>query len=161
LSEKDKFEPDKDAEKCEAEKKEEKSKRIFQIDIDLEKLAQPHNAETPENQAIWENRKEMSDEYLKMSHELQILALYMAKCCNEGPEVKDNVNKRLVLVRLLLGMLLDNLAITGYDAYGMLLELLMDTYMKVSGRRHMLSTIAQVMKIQDELNKEKSASYAT
>jgi hypothetical protein len=139
----------------------EEKKKIFQINIDLEKLAEPHKCNVPENQIVWQSKKEMSKEYLELNKELQILALYIAKCCNEGPEVKDNINKRLVLARIVFGIILDNLAVTGYDAYGMLLEMLQDTYMKISGKRIILDTIAQISQAQEQYSQGKSQDYTS
>ena len=141
---------------------EEKKKQMLHLDIDLEDLftkIPPHV--TPENQAIWKNKIDMSEDYIKLNRTLQVLAMYLARACNEGPEVKDNINKRLALVSTILRVLFDNLAITGYDAYGLLAELLMDTHMKISGKRHVINILAQIEEMKEQIAQEKSSEYTS
>lgn len=142
------------------EKKEEKKPKVLHFDIDLEELANHiPDVKTPENQGIWKSREEMSDEYVKLNQGLQVLAIYIARNINEGPEVKDNINKRIILARTILGLIVDNLAVTGYDIYGMLTEMQYDIYMRVSGKKQVLLTIAQVAQAEEEERRKQSESY--
>lgn len=139
-----------------------KKREVLHLDIDLEDLfTKSQLPPTPENQTIWESQKDMSEDYIKLSKELQILATYIAKGCNEGPEVKDNINKRLALVAVILRNIFGNLNITGYDAYGLLSELIQDTYMRLSGVNHVMTTLSQISQMQKEIAKEKAQSYTS
>jgi len=142
---------------------EEKNKNhILNLSINIEELfLHIPDKVPPSNQEVWHSSKEMSDEYKKLNQTLQVLAMYIARQCNEGPEVKDNINKRLILTRTILGIIIDNLAITGYDCYGMLLEMLQDTFMKISGRRHILSVLSQVEDMKEELAKKQAEGYTS
>jgi hypothetical protein len=139
-----------------------KKREILHLDIDLEDLfTKTQMSPTPENQTMWNSPKDMSEDYIKLSRELSILATYIAKGCNEGPEVKDNINKRLALVAIILRAIFGNLEITGYDAYGLLTELTQDTYMRISGIGHVMGALSQVSQMRKEIAREKSKSYTT
>jgi DNA-directed RNA polymerase subunit RPC12/RpoP len=144
------------------EKKEENKQNVLSLSIDLDALyGKVPKYETPENQDVWKNKEEMSPEYIKLNQTLQILAMFIARNCNEGPEVKDNINKRLALISTVLRVIVDNLAITGYDCYGLLTELLQDMYLKVSGKKHILRILAQIEQMQEQLAQEKSEEYTS
>lgn len=140
----------------------EKKRQVLHLDIDLEDLFTkiPQHI-VPENQEMWKKREDMSEAYIKMNQELQVLSMFIARACNEGPEVKDNINKRLALASTVLRVIIDNLSITGYDAYGLLSELMQDTYMRVSGIRHITNIIAQVEGAKEELAKENASKYTS
>jgi hypothetical protein len=141
---------------------EEKKRQILNLSIDVEDLfTKIPQIVTPENQRVWASHKEMSEGYIKLNQHLQVLAMYIARSCNEGPEVKDNINKRVILARTVLGMIVDNLAITGYDAYGMLVEMQQDLFMKVDGKKHIINTLAQVEQAKAEIAQEKAHSYTS
>lgn len=143
-------------EKKEQEKKEHPTLRL-EIDLD-ELVSHTPTTKIPECQQVWKSREDMSKEYIELHHVLQILALYIARNINEGPEVNENINKRLILARIIFGTILDNLAITGYDAFGLLTDMLHDSYMKVNGRKFILQTIAQVAAAEEE-ERAKHESY--
>lgn len=140
----------------------EKKKQVLHLDIDIENLftsIPPHV--TPDNQKVWKCQQELSEDYKKLNQQLQILGMYIARACNEGPEVKDNVNKRIILASTVIRMIVDNLAITGYDAYGMLIELQQDLFMKVDGKRHILNVLAEIEQAKEEMAKEQADSYTS
>lgn len=141
---------------------EEKKRQVLHLDIDLEDLFTkiPQHI-MPENESIWKKREDMSEEYVKMNQQLQVLAMFIARTCNEGPEVKDNVNKRLALISTILRVIIDNLSITGYDAYGLLSELMQDTYMRISGKKHIINVLAQVEEVKEKIAKEKAGEYTS
>lgn len=138
---------------------EEKKKQVLNLSIDLKELYNIPQFTVPENQVVWQRREDMSPDYMKLNQTLQILAMYIARSCNEGPEVKDNVTKRLILVRTVIGIIMDNIAITGYDAYGLLTEMLQETFMKISGRRHILGVISEVKEEREQEAQEKAREY--
>jgi hypothetical protein len=142
-------------------KSEEKKKNTLELSIDIKDLfTNIPEIVAPEDQCVWQYKEEMTEEYIKMNQTLQILGMYIARMCNEGPEVKDNINKRLLLLRTVLGMIMDHVAITGYDAYGLLFEMLQDTFMKVSGRKHVEGILQQIEREQI-MNAQKRANDYT
>jgi hypothetical protein len=162
MSEKSNSEQPKALPAPEPEKKEEKKRIILNFSIDVEELYNniPEQT-TPENQKLWASQEEMSEEYREMCGMLEILTFFIARQCNEGPEVKDNTNKRMVLVRTIFGILMENLHITGYDCYGLLNEMLHDYYMKLSGSRHIMNAIFALQKRKEQEGVIKSKDYTS
>lgn len=117
--------------------------------------------ETPENQQTWHHQEEMSKEYMDLRGELTILALYIARACNEGPEVNENVNKRIILARTVLGMIIDNLAITGYDAYGMIIEMQQSLFMRVDGKKQIMAILTQIEQAKAIAAQKQSQGYTS
>jgi hypothetical protein len=147
-------------EKKEPEKNGEEKKQILRLEIDLEKLTKtPPDVVVPENQKLWESREEMSKEYIELLGTLQILALYIARNINEGPEVKDNSGKRLVLTKTVLEILIGNLAISGYDVYGLLTEMIHDIYMQISGQKRLIRAFQTVPTEKGDQQKKPSTQY--
>lgn len=133
---------------------------VIHFDIDFQQLMNHvPNIKPPEE--IWKTKSEMSEDYLKLLHRLSVLTIYLAQNINEGPEVKDNMNKRLILARIIIGMLLENLAVTAYDVYGILTEVTHDIFMNVNGRSHIIQTIAQMRAMEEEVRRKKSGQYMT
>jgi hypothetical protein len=143
------------------EKKEEQKKNILTLSIDLDEIAKESDFKVPENQDIWHKPEDMTPEYNEMMNVVSILALYLAKLCNEGPEVKDNISKRLVTVKTMLTMFISNLNISGYMVYGVLTELLLDNYMKISGKHQTISLLKHIQKLSERKAKEKSNKYVS
>jgi hypothetical protein len=139
----------------------EKKKNCINVMINLDELYENiPSIPTPENQTLWTSVEEMSPEYQKINTLLQILMFFVARTCNESAEVKENVAKRMMLVRQLLGVLIDNLNLTGYAKYGILTEVLQDTYMSISGKRYIKKMLkAQARK--EHLSIEKSKPYTS
>ena len=146
------------------EKKEESNllkKNVFTFSIDLDELVKRSEFVLPQNQDTWHKAEDMSPEYNEMMNCLSILALYLAKSCNEGPEVKDNCTKQIITVKTILEIFLTNLSITGYMAYGLLTELLLDSYMKISGKQQTISLLKHIQKNAAKKAVEKSIKYIT
>ncbi|GEM_PF-5079389 len=144
----------------------EKKNEILHLDIDVQNLFKEiSNITVPDNQKVWDGPQDMSPEYKALNHSLQILAVFLAHECNTGPEVKDNVNKRLILARGILGVFLDNLQVTGYDCYGMLSEIHQDLYMRINGTKYVLNCMSQVAAAQEAMKKkiatEQSSKYTS
>lgn len=139
--------------------KQEKKATILTFSINLDELNKPQERPTPENERLWGSVDEMSAEYKQLCSLLQIMALYMARQCNEGAEVKDNSCKRLVLIRTLLEVFINNLNITGYGLYGILTDVLHESYMNVSGRRFLDEMFYRLSAEQSQKALQKSKSY--
>lgn len=162
----EKFEPDGDAEKCvvtdEVKGVAEKKKNQMTLTIDLDQLYDNvPKYECPENQRLWASQAEISQEYQKMVGTLSIIATFMARTCNEGPEVKDNVTKRLITVKTVLDTFLQNLSLTGYDIYGLLTESLHDAYMDISGRQKTVKLLREIQEKSSKLGAKKAKEYTS
>lgn len=136
----------------------EKKNNIINFSVDLDDLYNNcPKLPTPANQCGWKSQNEMPQEYLKMNALLQILMFFMSRRCNEGPEVNENSTKRMILVRTLLGVFIDNLNLNGYEKYGILSEILNDTHLAISGRHVMMRIQAQ----ENHLGTDKSKDYTS
>jgi hypothetical protein len=105
--------------------------------------------------------KEMPPEYQKMNSLLQTLMYFIVRTCNEGEEVRDNIAKRMILARTLLAIFFDNLNANGYTKYGMLYEMLQETFMSISGKQLMAKILAEIQIQKDLLSKEKAKTYTS
>lgn len=141
--------------------KEEPKKNVLHLEINLDTLNDALKIETPANQSIWKDDTEMSEEYKLMLSTLCIIAKYIARVCNEGPEVKDNINKRLVTIKTIMDTFTNNLAINGYNLYGLLAENLHDAYMKISGTHQIISAVKKMQAKSERLSMEKSKIYTS
>lgn len=140
------------------EEKKEKKNILF-VTIDLEELVKFPKPIVPENQRIWQTKEDMSPDYIKLNQTLQMLSLHIARCCNEGPEVKDNINKRLVLVSTVIRIIIENLNISGYDCYGLLTEILQDIHLKIGGRKQIEKILEDIKEEEEHLSQEKVKDY--
>jgi hypothetical protein len=136
---------------------EEKKHNMMHLDIDLTELF-THIPDI-KTEEIWKSKEEMSEDYVKLAQMLQLLAVYMARNINEGPEVKDNTSKRILLARTILGVLINNLAISGYDVYGILTEITQETFMKITGRKFILQALGQIAQASQIESKKRSQDY--
>jgi hypothetical protein len=136
-------------------------KNIMTLQFDLDELQKASSCEVPDNQKVWTNQNEMSPEYQNLLGILNILALYVAKACNDGPEVRDNSTKRLVTVKTFLSMMFDNLNLNGYNMYGLLTELLYDRYMAISGKQQTISLLKRIQNRAERLGSAKAKSYTS
>jgi len=143
------------------EENKEKKKNILSLVIDLDELMKFPKTEVPENQTVWQTKEDMSEDYIKLNQNLQVLAIYIARCCNEGAEVKDHINKRLMLISMVIRVILENLNISGYDCYGLLTEILQDFYLKINGRRHIEKFLKEIIKEKECISQIKSRDYTS
>jgi hypothetical protein len=143
-----------------AEKKEEK-KHILSLNIDLDELVKFPKIPIPANQSVWQTQSDMSEDYKKLNQTLVVLAIYIARSCNEGPEVKDNINKRLMLVTTVVRTMLENMNISGYDCYGLLAEILQDFHLKISGRKYIEKILEDIKAEKEEIAQEKLHDYTS
>ena len=136
---------------------EEKPHEMMHLDIDLTELF-THVPEV-KHEELWKTKEEMTEDYKKLAQSLSFLATYIARNINEGPEVKDNTSKRILLARTILGVLINNLAISGYEVYGILHEISEDTFMSISGKRHIMMALAQVAQASQAESQKHSRDY--
>jgi hypothetical protein len=139
--------------------KEEEKHNMMHLDIDLTELFT--HVPDVKTEGIWKTKEEMSEDYLKLAQSLSFLAVYMARNINEGPEVKENTSKRIVLARTMLGLIINNLAISGYEVYGILTEITQETFMKISGKKYILETLGQVAQASQVEGQKNSHPYTT
>jgi hypothetical protein len=136
---------------------EEKPHDTMHLDIDLTELF-THPVEVKHDE-LWKTKEEMSEDYKKLAQSLSYLAIYIARNINEGPEVKDNSAKRILLARTILGMLINNLAISGYEIYGVLTEITQETFMNITGKKYIMMTLAQVAQATQAESQKRSHDY--
>ena len=110
-----------------------KKKRILKIEVGKDDVIEEGKYMIPQALQVWGSPKEMSKEYLEMSEDLTILARVIAKKLNEGPEVNESVVKRSLTLKNVLKEILITTFMDGYHRYGVLEELLLDTYMELGG----------------------------
>jgi hypothetical protein len=141
--------------------KEEPKKNILTLVIDLDALSAPQQFIIPPDQDIWHNQEEMGEDYQKFMNALGIMMIYIARSCNEGPEIKENPTKRIITIKTLLDMFFQNLNISGYMAYGLLTEILHDTYMRISGKQQTIKLLKHIQRRNERKAKEKAQSYTS
>lgn len=110
--------------------------------------------ECPENERCWSTPNEWSPEFEKMLNDLGFIVSYIAKNLNEGPEVKDNTNKRLIALRAVLKTLLSSTLLNSYQRYGLLSQLLIETYIEDRERK-----ILEIMQAQMQKQQKKRSEY--
>lgn len=115
---------------------------VMHLDIDLTELFS--HIPDVKTEELWKTKEDMTEDYKKLVHMLSLLAVYIARNINEGPEVKDNTSKRILLARTIMGMLIHNLAISGYEVYGILTEITQETFMEITGKKFILQALSQV-----------------
>lgn len=139
-------------------KKEEKEKRKLIIELNLDELdTQPTNRRMPPNCEVWDKGEDMSSELIEMLTNLKYLMIYIARCINEGPEVKDNIMKRVIAIRILLDDFFYELNVNGYLLWGILYETMNNYYMNLTGKQKVIDIIRQIQirKNQIEAQKQK------
>lgn len=95
---------------------------------------------------VWENPEEISKEYIELQRMTNLVARYLAACCNEGPEVKDNISKRMILIKSILHEFLAHVAINGWMLYGLLSEFSKDIYADISGTQKTIELLKKIQK---------------
>jgi len=143
------------------EKKDEKKKenRKIVIELDLDVLDKPTERQIIPNCNVWEKEEDISPEFAQMMESLRYVMIYLARCMNEGPEVKDNIMKRAIAIRSLLDEFFMNVNINGYLLWGILYETMSNCYMNLTGRNKVLDIIRQIQmrKLQMEVQKQKQS----
>ena len=143
------------------EKKDEKKKenRKIVIELDLDVLDKPTERQIIPNCNVWEKEEDMSPDFAQMMESLRYVMIYLARCMNEGPEVKDNIMKRAIAIRSLLDEFFMNVNINGYLLWGILYETMSNCYMNLTGRNKVLDIIRQIQmrKLQMEVQKQKQS----
>jgi hypothetical protein len=139
-----------------AEKSE--SQRVLNLKLNIKEL---ENLKVPELDkklfGVWEKESDVSKEYCELAHLSCMIARYLAACVNEGPEVKDNLSKRMILTKQILEEFLGHVAINGWMLYGLLFEYSNDVYMDISGNRKTIELLQKIQKraVQKSVGKQK------
>jgi len=141
------------------EQKDKKEPRKLILELNLDELDKPVERRVQQGCEIWQKDEDLSPEFKDMVENVKYIAKYLAVCINEGPEVKDNIMKRMVVLKLVFEEILQNANINGYLAYGVLFESLGDVYMNVSGKQKMVGLLRQLFSRGEELSKEKNKGY--
>ena len=151
------------AEEKKDEKKKENRKIIIELDLDV--LDKPTERQIMPNCDIWEKEEDMSPEFAQMMESLRYVMIYLARCMNEGPEVKDNVMKRSIAIRSLLDEFFMNVNINGYLLWGILYETMGNCYMNLTGRNKVLDIIRQIQirkfQMENQKRKQQERMYLT
>lgn len=108
---------------------------------------------------VWKTPDEVSQEYIKLQYTTGIIARYLASCCNEGPEVKDNLSKRMILTKSILHEFLAHVGINGWMLYGLLFEFQHDIYIDISGSQKVINRLKMIQEKQEQHVIDKSKEY--
>jgi len=142
-------------------KKEKKKERKLTFELNLDELDNPIERRMQQGCEIWQKDTDITPEFKDMMENLKYLSKYLAVCINEGPEVKDNIMKRMVALKLVIEEIFQNVNINGYLAYGILFETLGDVYMNISGKQKTIGLLRQLFKKGEEIAKKKGEDYVT
>jgi hypothetical protein len=134
----------------EEQKKEIKKKDIV-IPMDLLMLT---NLKTPDNLRTWESFDEQSPEYQEMTLELDAITTFIANQLNEGPELKENMGKRVMTFKAVLRTLIKKVFMSNIDRVGVLSQLIFDLQYESEMRK-----LASAYQKQAEEEAKKRASY--
>jgi len=104
----------------------------------------------------WEKGDQISNEYVELQRMTSLIARYLAACCNEGPEVKDNMSKRMILTKSILKEFVEHISLNGWMLYGLLFELTNDAYQDISGVQKTLELLRKIQKKSEERAKQTS-----
>jgi len=119
----------------------------------------PSKYEVPKALEGWSEENPPSAEYNELMAKLLSAARYIAMNLNEGPEVGDSWTKRILALKTVMHELVFSTFLNGYGRYGLLLELMNDVYMDISGNIKVLMLMAQLkmrasqQKVTEELKK--------
>jgi hypothetical protein len=138
-----------------------KEKRKLVLELDLDELDKPVERRVQQGCEIWQKDEDLSPEFKDLMENLKYISKYLAVCVNEGPEVKDNIMKRMVAIKLVIEEIFQNVNINGYLAYGILFETLGDVYMSISGKQKTVGLLKQLFSKGEELAKQKSEKYVS
>lgn len=132
------------------EKKDEKKKEIvIPIGISMDK-----NCEIPENLKSWDTLDEQSPEYKDATNELDAVTTYIANLLNEGPEMKENMGKRVVTFKAVLQTLIKKVFVSNIERIGVLNQLIFSIQYEQEVRKMAMAYQAQL-----EAEKKKAAYY--
>jgi len=143
-------------------KKQKAKNKFFKIEVGKQYVdAEKH--ETPKSLETWTLEKPISKECVETLNRCLSAARYIANELNEGPEVKDSVTKRTILLKYVLHEIIFSTFLNGYMRIGLLSEILNDIYMDAGGKTKILMMLSQLktsiaLKKAEEV-KEKSGAY--
>ena len=138
-----------------ANKESKPKKKRIQIDLDANEIDSYKPPSLPDNLKTWDDKEKISDEYADMVAVGKYLAKYLAMCCNDGPECKDNIGKRIITAKIFLSTFVHYLSINAWTLYGLVFEELNDVYSLCSGRQHTLNLLREVSEACEKHKKSK------
>ena len=120
--------------------------------ITLPKLKLRNDYATPDNLKSWENKDAITPEYRAMMDNLNVLIDNIAVSLNEGPEVANNLAKRIQSFDAIIKSLIGKVFISLYDRVAILskvqFELMYENEMKKAAAHY----IAAMQKEQEKGN---------
>jgi len=125
-------------------------KKVKKIVIDPSKINIRDDYPVPKALQSWHSPEELTQEFLDFFSELLTLSRYIAQQLNEGEEVSESIAKRASVVKAILKEILDNTFLSGHHRFGILVELMLDTYMSIYVRQQQ----QQRQRIVNELKKK-------
>jgi len=148
------------AKQPESEQKIEKEKHFLNLKLNVDELDNIKVPDLDEKMfGVWEKGDQISDEYVELQRMTTLLARYLAACCNEGVEVKDNVSKRMILTKSILREFLIHVGINGWMLYGLLSEFSHDVYQDISGTQKTLELLKRIQTKAEQRASTKTKGY--
>jgi len=103
-----------------------KPKKTLTIDItDLFK-----EYKTPKNMELWDKTNKMTNECKEMIAELSTIIAYVAEQLNDGPEVKESIAKRCMILKSLVSFLMNQTFLDHLHRYGILHQVMNEMFAK-------------------------------
>ena len=136
---------------AEPDKEKKPAPRLLNLQLNVDELERIQVPELDKSMfGIWEKESDFSKEYLEMQQSVHLIARYLAACVNEGPEVKDNISKRMVLTKQILEEFLGHVAINGWMLFGLISEYSHDVYADMCGTQKTLQLLRKIQKKTEE-----------
>jgi hypothetical protein len=123
-------------------------KKVIEIPIEV-KLG---GYQTPSCLESWSKEDSYTPEFEHMMDEFGSIVDYVCKQLNEGPEVKDNITKRILTLRIIIKALLGKTFINNLSRVGMLEQLLFD----IMYEQQMREALTMYKKQQEQAQKEEN-----
>jgi hypothetical protein len=113
--------------------------------IEIPKLKLKKDYPIPDCLKIWEKREDISPEYRAMMDNINVLIDNIAVSLNEGPEVADNIAKRIQTLDAIIKSLMDKVFISLNDRIA-ILEKIKFTMMYNNTMKKMAATYIEALK---------------
>jgi len=123
--------------------------------IEIPKLKLKHDYPIPDCLKVWEKKEDISPEYRAMMDNINILIDNIAVSLNEGPEVADNIAKRIQSLDAIIKSLMDKVFISLNDRIA-ILEKIKFTMLYNNQMKKMAATYINALK---EEQKKKADEY--
>jgi len=120
--------------------------------IEIPKLKLKHDYPIPDCLKVWEKKEDIGPEYRAMMDNINILIDNIAVSLNEGPEVADNVAKRIQSLDAVVKSLMDKVFISLSDRIA-ILEKMKFNMMYENQMKKMATSYIMAIKEQQEKSK--------